>query len=95
MQYTLISLHSFIRTLRHNLHSAPSNSNQLFHRVAVNGAFDVRNMPTLKIRVKRHAQSFLELMDNWMARRPSPGRKHSKSKGSQVAIGVYLSVDRE
>jgi hypothetical protein len=95
MQYTLTSLHSFIKTLRHNLSSAPSNSNQLFHRVAINGAFDARDMPALKVRVKRHAQSFLELMDNWMARRPTTRKRTSKSAGSQVAIGVYLSVDRD
>jgi Family of unknown function (DUF6502) len=95
MQYTLTSLHTFIKTLRHNLSSAPSNSNQLFHRVAINGTFDVRDMPALKVRVKRHAQSFLELMDNWMARRPATRKRISKSAGSQVAIGVYLSVDRD
>lgn len=95
MQHTLTSLHSFIRTLQHNLNSPPSNSNQWFHRVAVNGAFDARDIPALKIRVKRHAQSFLELMDNWMAGRLTTRKRNSKSKASQVAIGVYLSVDRE
>src|SRR5580698_10017279 len=54
IQHTLISLDSFIRTLRHNLDSSPSNSDQLFHRVAWNGDFDPQEIPTLKIRVKKH-----------------------------------------
>jgi hypothetical protein len=94
IQHTLTSLASFIKTLRHNLNSAPFNSEQLFHRIAGNGAFDVRDIPALKIRVKRHAQSFLESSDNWMARRLTARKKYSKSKVAQVAIGVYLSVDR-
>jgi Family of unknown function (DUF6502) len=95
IQHTLTSLDSFIRTLRHNLNSARSNSDQLFHRVARNGAFDIREIPALKIRVKRQAQSFLESSDNWMARRLTDKSKNSKSKIAHVAIGVYLSVDRE
>jgi len=58
IQHTLISLDSFIRTLRHNLDSTASNSDQLFHRVAWNGDFDAREIPALKIRVKRHGQNF-------------------------------------
>jgi Family of unknown function (DUF6502) len=92
MQHTLTSLDSFIKTLRHNLNSPPSNSDQLFHRIAGNGAFDVRDIPALKIRVKRHAQSFLESSDNWMAKRLTTRRRNSRSKVAQVAIGVYLSV---
>jgi len=95
IQHTLTSLDSFIKTLRHNLNSPPSNSNQLFHRVARNGAFDVREIPALKIRVKRQAQSFLESSDNWMARRLTARKKNSKTRFAQVTIGVYLSVDRE
>jgi hypothetical protein len=94
IQHTLTSLDSFIKTLRHNLNSARSNSDQLFHRVARNAAFDVREIPALKIRVKRQAQSFLESNDDWMARRTAK-EKISKSKFAQVAIGVYLSVDRD
>ena len=95
IQHTLTSLDSFIKTLRHNLNSSPSNSDQLFHRVARSGMFDVRDIPALKIRVKRQAQSFLESSDNWMARRPSNRAGRRASKSAQVAIGVYLSVDRE
>lgn len=95
IQHTLTSLDSFIKTLRHNLNSARSNSDQLFHRVARNAAFDVREIPALKIRVKRQAQSFLESNDNWMARRRTTNEKTSKSKFAQVAIGVYLSVDHD
>src|SRR6202051_2409113 len=69
IQHTLISLDSFIRTLRHNLNSTVSNSDQLFHRVAWNGDLDAREIPMLKIRVKRHGQNFLESCDNWMMRR--------------------------
>jgi Family of unknown function (DUF6502) len=93
LQHTLLSLHSFMKTLHHNLQSAPSNANQLFHRVAVNGAFDLRHLPALKIRVKRRAQSFLELMDNWMVRRQARGKRNARTAKSQVAIGVYLSVE--
>jgi hypothetical protein len=95
IQHTLTSLDSFIKTLRHNLNSPPSNSDQLFHRVARNGKFDVRDIPALKIRVKRHAQSFLESSDNWMARRLTARKKNATFNLAQVAIGVYLSVDRE
>src|ERR1700731_1546219 len=69
IQHTLISLDSFIRTLRHNLNSNASNADQLFHRVAWNGELDPREIPTLKIRVKRHGQNFLESCDNWMMRK--------------------------
>jgi len=95
IQHTLTSLDSFIKTLRHNLNSPPSNSDQLFHRVARNGTFDIRDIPALKIRVKRQAQSFLESSDNWMARRLTARKRNATSKLAQVAIGVYLSVDRE
>jgi Family of unknown function (DUF6502) len=93
-QHTLSTLDGFIRTLLHNLDSPRSNSDQLFHRVAWNLDFDSREIPTLKVRVKRHGQNFLESFDNWLARksvsrsrkpRPRAGRAH-------VAIGVYLSV---
>jgi hypothetical protein len=90
IQHTLMSLHSFIRTLRHNLDSDPSNTDQLFHRVAWNGAFKRKLIPLLKIKLKRQGQDFLESFDNWMMR---------KAKGSSllggsdsVFIGVYLAV---
>jgi Family of unknown function (DUF6502) len=94
IQHTLISLDSFIRTLRHNLNSTASNSDQLFHRVAWNGDLDAREIPTLKIRVKRHGQNFLESCDNWMTRRSKSSSHNSrKKKPTQVFIGVYLAVD--
>jgi hypothetical protein len=94
IQHTLASLRSFIRTLRHNLNSAVSNSDQLFHRVAWNGNLDPREIPTLKIRVKRHGQSFLESCDNWMARKAKASTKSRRNrKRAQVFIGVYLAVD--
>ena len=94
VQHTLASLRSFIRTLKHNLNSAVSNSDKLFHRVAWNGALDPREIPALKIRVKRHGQSFLESCDNWMARKSKSITTSRRSrKRAQVFIGVYLAVD--
>jgi hypothetical protein len=95
VQHTLISLGSFIRTLRHNLNSTASNSDQLFHRVAWNGDFDARELPALKIRVKRHGQNFLESCDNWMTRKASSAARKSRTKRKrvQIFIGVYLAVD--
>jgi hypothetical protein len=95
IQHTLISLDSFIRTLRHNLDSTASNSDQLFHRVAWSGDFDAREIPALKIRVKRHGQNFLESCDNWITRgtKSSAGNSRKKRKPVQVYIGVYLAVD--
>jgi hypothetical protein len=95
IQHTLISLDSFIRTLRHNLNSNASNSDQLFHRVAWNGDFDAGQIPALKIRVKRQGQSFLESCDNWMTRRTKSFTRAAgkKKKPAQVFVGVYLAVD--
>ena len=95
IQHTLISLDSFIRTLRHNLNSTAANSEQLFHRVAWNGDLDAREIPKLKIRVKKHGQNFLESCDNWMMRRTKSTVHNSvrKKKRAQVFIGVYLAVD--
>jgi hypothetical protein len=95
IQHTLISLDSFIRTLRHNLNSTACNSDQLFHRVAWSGDLDAREIPALKIRVKRHGQNFLESCDNWMTRRTKSSRQNSgkKRKRAQAFIGVYLAVD--
>jgi Family of unknown function (DUF6502) len=94
IQHTLISLDSFIRTLRHNLNSTASNSDQLFHRVAWNGDLDAREIPALKIRVKRHGQNFLESCDNWMTRRTKSRHTSGKKRErAQAFIGVYLAVD--
>jgi len=96
-QHTLTSLDTFIRTLRHNLGSSASNSDQLFHRVAWNGEFDAREIPALKIRIKRHGQNFLESCDNWMSRKKKPSTPIStnKRRTAQVFIGLYLAIDGE
>lgn len=94
-QHTLSSLNDFIMTLRHNLDSVPANFDQLFHRIARNDDFDRREIPALKIRVKRRGQNFLESIDDWLtsnatakSSRPVPqGRK------AKVSVGVYLSVE--
>lgn len=77
-QHTLTTLDDFIRTLRHNLDSAPSNSDQLFHRIAWNGNFDDREIPTLKIRARRHGQNFLESFDNWLTRKSLPKSRQKR-----------------
>jgi hypothetical protein len=95
IQHTLASLDNFVKTLRHNLNSGVSNSDQLFHRVAWNGDFDAREIPTLKINVKRYGQNFLESCDNWMMRQAkAPAHKlRTKRKAVQVSVGVYLAID--
>lgn len=93
IQHTLMSLDSFIRTLRHNLNSSASNSDQLFHRVAWSGELDPQELPSLKIRIKRHGQNFLESCDNWMTRRNTPSTRRSKRKLVQAFVGVYLAVE--
>jgi hypothetical protein len=97
IEHTLTSLDSFIRTLRHNLDSDPSNSDQLFHRIAWNDDFDGRLIPTLKIKVRRQGQNFLESFDNWMTRKANAQRRESRprSKPFQISIGVYLAVGRQ
>jgi hypothetical protein len=94
IQHTLTSLHSFIRTLRHNLDSEPANTDQLFHRIAWNGAFDQLLVPTLKIKVKRQGQNFLESFDNWMMQKTKKRSGQSKHRGKQVpiSIGIYLAI---
>jgi hypothetical protein len=95
IQHTLTSLDGFIRTLRHNLASAPSNSDQLFHRIARCSDFDIREIPALKIRMKRHGQSFLESFDNWLMRNAAKPKKTNRSpRKANVSIGVYLSVEK-
>jgi hypothetical protein len=95
IQHTLTSLDGFIKTLRHNLESTPSNSDQLFHRIARINDFDSREIPVLKIRVKRHGQRFLESFDNWLTHKalPKSGRRYRHTKQAKVSLGVYLSVD--
>ncbi len=93
IQHTLMSLHSFIKTLRHNLDSDPSNTDQLFHRVAWNGAFDRRLIPMLKIKLKRQGQDFLESFDNWMLRKAKIRRGSVPHKDLEsVFIGIYLAI---
>jgi hypothetical protein len=95
IQHTLSSLNGFIHTLRHNLDSSPSNSEQYFHRIARRGDFDSREIPALKIRVKRYGQTFLESFDNWLIRNSIPKvRKSGRGAApAHVSIGVYLSVE--
>ena len=92
IQYTLASLDGFVKTLKHNLLSEPSNAAQLFHRVARNGNIDIRDIPTLKVRIKRQGQSFLESCDNWLTYK-AKNRSTSKGRRAQVYVGVYLAVD--
>jgi hypothetical protein len=93
VQHTLMSLHSFIRTLRHNLDSDPLNNDQLFHRVAWNGAFDRKLIPMLKIKLKRQGQDFLESFDNWMMRKTKSRGSDLRRGGTEpVFIGIYLAV---
>src|ERR1039457_54538 len=94
IQHTLTSLISFIRTLRHNLDSDPSNADQLFHRVAWSGDFESDLVPTLKIKIKRQGQTFLEAFDNWMMhqRKIRSTKRKPRGKRVQIFIGVYLAV---
>jgi hypothetical protein len=94
VEHTLTSLDSFIRTLRHNLDSDPSNADQLFHRIAWNADFDSKLIPTLKIKVRRQGQNFLESFDNWMMRKSKANSRRLKRrrKPSQISIGVYMAV---
>jgi hypothetical protein len=95
IQHTLTSLDSFIRTLRHNLNSTPSNSDQLFHRIAQCYDFDSREIPALKIRVKRYGQTFLESFDDWLRRKTLPKQRKSSygKRPTHVSIGIYLSIE--
>jgi hypothetical protein len=97
IHHTLTSLISFIRTLRHNLDSDPSNSDQLFHRVAWNGDFESSLIPTLKIKIKRQGQTFLESFDNWMMRhaKTRTSKRKPRGKRAQIFIGVYLAVSEK
>jgi hypothetical protein len=94
-QYTLSSLNDFIMTLRHNLDSVPANFDQLFHRIARNDDFDRRQIPALKIRVRRRGQNFLESIDDWLTSNATAksSRPVPQSKKAKVSVGVYLSVE--
>lgn len=96
IQHTLVSLHSFISTLRHNLDSDPSNSDQWFHRVAWNGSLNRELIPSLKIKLKRQGQSFLESFDNWMTQKSQrPQHAKGKTRSTPVFIGVYLAIGQD
>lgn len=94
-QHTLSSLNDFIMTLRHNLDSVPANFDQLFHRIARNDDFDRREIPALKIRVKRRGQNFLESIDDWLSSNATAKSKRPvpRSRKAKVSVGVYLSVE--
>ena len=97
-QYTLASLSSFLRMLRHNLGADSANSEQLFHRVAFSGNLNAREIPALKIRVKRQGQQFLESFDNWMAGRSSSRSTRVSKAGkyaAKAAVGIYLAIEDE
>jgi hypothetical protein len=96
IEHTLVTLDGFIRTLRHNLSSEPFNSDQLFHRIAWNSDFDSREIPALKVRVKRHGQNFLDSLDNWLSRNAlsRKGKSNGQTRRSHISIGVYLTVEK-
>lgn len=91
--HTLSSLRGFINTLRHNLDSAPANSDQLFHRIAWNGEFDKQKIPQLKIWLRRHGQNLLELIDIWMMTKTAPRRGPRRKNAVRASVGLYLAVD--
>jgi len=95
VQHTVTTLYGFIKTLRHNLGSDPSNAAQLFHRIAWNDEFDRREIPALKIRAKRHGQNFLESFDDWMMSKAIKPRKVSgRVRKAKVSVGIYLSIEK-
>jgi len=94
--HILNSLRGFINTLRQNLKSSPSNSDQLFQRVAWNSNLDIKDVPALRVWVKRHGQTLLESADGWMmrkSRKAEPSTTRS-SGATSVSVGVYLSVNK-
>lgn len=95
IEHTLETLDGFIRTLRHNLASEPSNSDQQFHRLVWNRDFDSRKIPALKVRVKRHGENFLDSLDNWLSRNElsREGKSSGRARRSAVSIGVYISLE--
>ena len=95
-QHTLMALRDFIRTLDHNIDTAGSSSEQLFHRIAWNGNFDARKIAALKIKLKRQGQNFLESFDNWLIGssvvKPRSKGNRATINSAEVSIGVYLSI---
>jgi len=92
--YTLSTLRWFIKTLRHNLQSTPSNTDQLFNRVAWNGVFPEREIPKLKLWLSKHGQSLLLSADNWMMNKSKQERNaRGNKKSTQIAVGLYMAVD--
>ncbi len=93
-QHTLSSLTDFISTLRHNLDSVPANFDQLFHRIARIDDFDRREIPALKVRVKRRGQNFLESIDDWLSSNATAKlkRRVPRNRKVRVSVGVYLSI---
>ncbi len=91
--HTLSSLRGFINTLRHNLDSAPANSDQLFHRIAWNGEFDKQKIPQLKIWLRRHGQNLLDSIDIWMMNKTAPRSGARRKKAVRASVGIYLAVD--
>jgi hypothetical protein len=93
--HTLNSLRGFINTLLHNIDGPTSYSEPLFQRVAWNSSLDVKDIPRLKIWMKRHGQALLESADGWMMRKSvnakSPYTRRRSS--ANVSVGVYLSVN--
>jgi hypothetical protein len=95
INHSFLALRGFIRTLQHNLDSRPSNVDQLFHRIAWNGAFNRGETSRLKNWITEHGESFLESIDDWMKKHSAP-RSRRRSKGNatvNAAIGIYMAVD--
>lgn len=92
--HTLNSLRGFINTLGHNLHSRPSNANQLFHRIAWNGELDAATVAQMKIWLRRHGQNFLESADIWMMNKAGAARGKRRRRLVQASVGVYLAVEK-
>jgi Family of unknown function (DUF6502) len=93
-RHTLACLVGFVKTLKHNLHSAPTNYDQLFHRIAWNGNFQSVDVQRLKLCLNHRGQNFLESIDNWMTRHSSPSTSSRRKRQTvPVSVGVYLTVD--
>jgi len=95
VHHTLSTLNGFIKTLCHNLEVSNSNSNQLFHRIAWINNFNKREIQALKVRVKRHGQSFLESCDDWIMEKslPKSHKPNYQPQSAKVLVGVYLSIE--
>ena len=93
--HTLSALRGFIKTLSHNLQRSPSNSDQLFHRIAWNGDLHRRDIVRLKIWMERHGQDFLETADNWMinSSKETRARPKGRKRKDQVSVGIYMAVE--